>query len=342
MELIHRPGDALTCLEVRETLSDLIDARGGEIPYPGGTRLAEPGMRSAVELHLAGCAGCREDLHAMEEIGLAFSEYAVGEPPAQVFADYGRIVRERIAREKAQNAPVRNVFARKKRNVWLTLSVSGMAAAIAFAASAKYFRDHRTTSVATNPVKHQAMSFIDSTALSMTSPVHIKVNHFKDNTADAQFVTDDLTYNPQEPSKLKQIQDQVDLYKYVILAERPEPGEQSLFGAYLKTTREVDRADDGLGVGGVVVYDVEKDSPAEQMGLRKNDRIITINGMAIDDGGPQEAIAFLTGIHHLGKGAPVTLHVLRANGSQWFYMKPPTVTLGEYKIGNVSVDALKN
>src|SRR5471030_3108316 len=100
MEMIHRPGDALSCTDVRETLSDLIDTRRGEIPYPGGTRLAEPGMRSAVELHLAGCADCREDLHALEEIGLAYSEYSVGEPSAQMFADYPRIIRARLAKEK--------------------------------------------------------------------------------------------------------------------------------------------------------------------------------------------------------------------------------------------------
>src|SRR5476649_2620370 len=99
MEMIHRPGDALSCMDVRETLSDLIDARRGEIPYPGGTRLAEPGMRSAVELHVASCTECREELHTMEEVGAAFAEFSVDEAPVQRFAEYPRIIRERLARE---------------------------------------------------------------------------------------------------------------------------------------------------------------------------------------------------------------------------------------------------
>ena len=333
MEMIHRPGDTLTCLEVRETLSDLIDARRGEIPYPGGTRLAEPGMRSAVELHLAGCTDCRDELLAMEEVGLAFSEYSVGEPPAQVFADYSRIIRERLAREKSLHAPVRNAFSKNRRSVWLTLGVSGIAAALAFAASLKYLTAQKTNSN-TNSMSdnHRRQSKeIDRTAL-LNTPVKLKMTHQLPGGTDAQFVTNDFSLNnPQEQSRMKQIQDDVDLYKYVILAERPEPGEQPLFGAYIKTTREVDKADDGQGVGGIVVFDVEPGSPAAQMGLRKNDRIVTINGMAIDDGGPQEAVNFLTGIRQLGKDAPVTLHVLRAAGSQWFFMKPPTVTLGDYK-----------
>ncbi len=329
MEMIHRPGDSLKCLEVREQLSDLIDARRGEIPYPGGTRLAEPGMRSAVELHLAGCMECRDELLAMEEVGLAFSEYSVGEPPAQVFADYPRIIRERLARENSLRVPTRNVFSRNKRSVFLTLGVSGIAAALAFAASLKFLATHKTDGVATTNIKHLPMKDIDKSALK-NMPVSLRLQHRLPGGSEAQFVSSDFTLNPQEPSRMKQIQDDVDLYKYVILAERPENGEQALFGAYIKTTREVDTADDGQGVGGIVVFDVEPGSPAARMGLRKNDRIVTINGMAIDDGGPQEAVNFLTGIRHLGKGAPVTLHVLRAAGSQWFFMKPPTVTLGDY------------
>jgi len=73
MELTHRPGN-LMCMEVRELLSDVIDARRGEIPHPEGTVLAQPGMKAAVELHLAGCGPCRDELAAMEAIGAVFAE----------------------------------------------------------------------------------------------------------------------------------------------------------------------------------------------------------------------------------------------------------------------------
>src|SRR5438034_1146716 len=72
METTHKPGN-LPCSDVRELLSDLIDARRGEIPHPDGTRLTEPGMRAAVELHVAACEACREELYSLQEIGAAFS-----------------------------------------------------------------------------------------------------------------------------------------------------------------------------------------------------------------------------------------------------------------------------
>src|SRR3954463_9930349 len=97
MESTHKPGN-LPCSDVRELLSDLIDARSGEIPHPDGTRLAEPGLRAAVELHVAACISCREELEDLQEVGSAFSEFSVGELPAQHFADYGQRVRERMAR----------------------------------------------------------------------------------------------------------------------------------------------------------------------------------------------------------------------------------------------------
>lgn len=327
MELIHRPGNTLNCMEVRETLSDLIDARRGEIPYPGGTRLAEPGMRSAVELHLAGCNDCRDELHAMEEIGLAYSEYSVNEPPAQVFADYPRIIRERLARENSLRAPVRGFFSRNKRSVWLSLGASGLAAALAFvvvnkSAHPAAVKDHV---VAVTPLPR--VRSIDRSAFKSSVPMTIK--HPSLVKGDLQFASQDFTHNPQEPSDLKPIQDQVDQYKYVVLAERPENGEQPLFGAMLKTTREVDQAEDGEGIGGLIVYDVVPGTPAFKMGLRKNDRIVTINDMAVETGGPQEAVDFLTGIRHLGKGAPVTIHVVRPVGSQWMFMKPLIGTLGD-------------
>jgi hypothetical protein len=326
MELIHRPGNSLNCLEVRETLSDLIDARRGEIPYPGGTRLAEPGMRSAVELHLAGCADCRDELHAMEEIGLAYSEFSVNEPPAQVFADYPRIIRERLARENSLRAPARGFFSRNKRGIWMTLGASGLAAALAFVVVSKATRSNAKDRIVDGPPVPRIPS-IDRHAFK--SKVPIRVQHPSLVAGDLQFASQDFTHNPQEPSDLKPIQDQVDQYKYVILAERPENGELPLFGALIKTTREVDQAEDGQGIGGLIVYDVIPGSPAAKMKLQKNDRIVTINDMAVENGGPQEAVDFLTSIRHLGKGAPVTIHVVRPVGSQWMFMKPLTGTLGD-------------
>lgn len=99
MEASHKPGN-LCCDEVRDLLSDVIDARRGELPHPDATRLAVPGMKASVELHLVACDPCREELIALEEVGAAFSDFAVGEPPVQHFADFGARVRARVAAEK--------------------------------------------------------------------------------------------------------------------------------------------------------------------------------------------------------------------------------------------------
>src|SRR6185369_8175824 len=135
MEMTHRPGN-LTCIDVQECLSDIIDARRGEIPYPGATRLAEPGLRAAVELHLAGCAACKNELQTLEEVGAAFSEFSVGEVSTQVFADYPRKVRARIARQDAERraADRKKFLAMNKRRIWTTLAASGVAASLLFMA----------------------------------------------------------------------------------------------------------------------------------------------------------------------------------------------------------------
>src|SRR5436853_3038300 len=59
----------MTCVEVRDILSDLIDVRNGEIPPVGASRLSEPEVRADAESHLAGCAECRAELIVMEEVG---------------------------------------------------------------------------------------------------------------------------------------------------------------------------------------------------------------------------------------------------------------------------------
>src|SRR4051812_23404820 len=101
MELSHRPGN-LSCSEVRELLSDLLDARRGELPHPDGTRLAEAGVRPGMELHLAACDGCRREMGDLEDLGMAYAEFAVNEVPAQMFSDYGRKVRDRMNRRAAK------------------------------------------------------------------------------------------------------------------------------------------------------------------------------------------------------------------------------------------------
>jgi hypothetical protein len=322
MEMIHRPGDVLSCTEVRETLSDLIDARRGEIPYPGATRLAEPGMRSAVELHVASCADCRNELLSLEMVGDAFAEFSVDEAPVQRFAEYPRLVRARLAREAAQSAGKRNVFARLRGSWWTTVGAAGVAAVLTFAVTTKFVNKPSGISQA----KYRPTKSVVNIDSKMLNDFMVSMQHPRE---DGSVSIEDVALNSHEREpQAKKIQSQVDQYKYVVLAEKLQAGEQPLLGAYIKTTREVEQADDGP-VGGLTVYDVAEGSPAQKMGLRKNDHIITVNDMDIKNGGPMEAINFFAGVRHLGKGEAVTVHVVRPFGSQWLYMKPLTGVLGE-------------
>src|SRR4051812_21562681 len=116
-------------------------------------------MRAAVELHVAACEPCREELNDLQEVGAAFSEFSVGEVPAQHFADYGQRIRARMARSEpgvisgayslrisAGQPPVR-----KPKNSWrvLAFGISTLAAAsLAFVLSTGFLRQHPSIKLA--------------------------------------------------------------------------------------------------------------------------------------------------------------------------------------------------
>ena len=85
------------------------------------------------------------------------------------------------------------------------------------------------------------------------------------------------------------------------------------------------------GPGGLMVDRVIQGSPAWQMGLRKNDHIVTINGDAIKDGGAMEAVRFLLAVKELGPGKPIELHIVRPLNSQFLFLKPVNGVLGQYE-----------
>jgi len=323
MEMTHRPGN-LNCIEVRECLSDIIDSRRGEIPYPGATRLAEPGIRAAMELHLAGCTECRNELAVMEEVGAAFSDFSVGEVSAQVFADYPRKVRARLAIEDATRraADRKKFLALNKRRIWTTLAASGVAASLLFVAYGRI-----------KPGTHSPV-VLNSTPMSWDEEVQsvptkaTKAPRFIAKRPDGiQFVGDGLNANPDDQIKL--MEEKEGKFDSLILQENPALNEQPLLGAYLKTNRDPDKIEDD-GAGGLTVYDVVQGSPADSMGLQKNDRILEINGTRIEHGRISDAVTFLSGIHQLGRGASVRLLVVRPDGSQWWFMRPMKGVLGRY------------
>jgi len=328
IEVTHTPGD-LSCQATREMLSDLIDVRRGEIPHPDGTALAWPGVRAAMETHLAVCEQCRADLRTLEEVGAAFAEFAVDEPPAEHFAEYARDVRARLARSGVAVAGSHAALSRKgKRNiVWAVFGASALAAASLFLVLSKALPVSEKPS---GPVAGVASEnnwnhprFGSPGAQKAATPLRILVP----NGPQLQPSVLDVDLEPARPERLKELVRSEDQSGFLVIGERTFGDERPLLGAFLKTTRDEDRvSDQKLGLR---VYDVIRGSPAYNMGLRSNDCIVTANDMAVDNGGVEEAAKFFTRVKQAGAGAPINLQIVRPEGKQHLFMVREGV-LGEY------------
>jgi anti-sigma factor RsiW len=328
METTHKPGN-LPCSDVRELLSDLIEVRSGEIPHPDGTRLSEPGMRAAVELHVAACEACRNELLTIEEVGAAFSDFSVGEPPAQHFANYGQRVRARMARTEPgvisgayalRTTDAKPAAKRGRLLRFATFAVSTLAAAcVALAVSTNFLNVKTPNKVAEAKAKSKSR-----VVLAAKAPPQMRVLV----PGGAQTVSQEFIHNPAEPKLLQTLQDDEKRYGYFVFGEKTVGDDRPLLGAYLKTTRDVDHVvDEKLGL---MVYFVTPGSPAAAMGLQPNDIIVNINDMPINDGGAKDAVQFLSKIREEGAGKPVTLQIVRPIGPQHLFMEKSGV-LGEYE-----------
>jgi len=130
-------------------------------------------------------------------------------------------------------------------------------------------------------------------------------------------------HNPTEPNTLRQLQQHEGRSGYLLF---PEP----LLGLRLKTTRDVDRVV-GEGPIGLMVDQVIPGSPAQMMGLRKNDFIVTLNGMEVKGGGAEEAVKFLSSIKELGAGTEISIDAVRPVQSELLFMKRMHGVLGQYE-----------
>jgi hypothetical protein len=293
-------------------------------------------MRAAVELHVAGCELCREELHSLEEAGAAFAEFAVGEPPAQHFAGYGRIVRARMARGTGfqpvvhgQDAQATHAAPRRGRVVWgVMFGASAAAAAALFLVLSRGLPvvEQAPPEVAkADPVR--ASEMVSGALAPLVVPTDRVTALWVLVPDGQQGRRQDFYFDPRQPDGLKALEDQEGQYGYLVASERTTGDERPLLGAYLKTTRDVDRdVKDRLGL---MVYDVDRGSPAHLMGLRPKDYIVTVNDMEVKNGGVEEAAKFFAGIKHAGAGTPIKLIVVRFVGGEPMIMVKEGI-LGKY------------
>jgi hypothetical protein len=296
-------------------------------------------MRSAVELHLASCSACREELHVLEDVGSAFADFNVGEPPAQYFADYGAKVRARMQRTQPGLAtgaytlrPAGAAASEKRANWWryaTVFSVSAMAATfVMMFAAVKFVKKGPGPKVDAPGIatiirnkalpKMLVMPGVQRASLGSPAPV-------------------EYVHDPLAPDLAQTLQKDEQRYGYFVFGEKTVGDDKPLFGAMLKTTRDVDRVvGDSIGL---MVYDVVPGSPAERMGLRRNDIIVDVNGAPIENGGAKDAVKFLLSLRESGANSPITLQIVRPTRGENLYMLKRG-TLGEY--GDPSASGVDN
>jgi hypothetical protein len=328
MEPIHMSG--LSCNEVCELLSDLIDVRRGELPHPDGTRLCQPAMRSAVESHVASCPACAAELDVLEQIGAAYSEFSVAELPAQHFASYGRVVRERMAgTASGRKGGARVIQAAPSfwRRWVLPTAGTAAAACAAFFASNELFDSSPARSGSNKPLTTAHASNGNRLPIRNLPNTPTPMTYSVPTASGVQPV--DVVLNPREPSSLKKIEADEGRYGYVVLGEKPAPGGRPLLGVLLKTTRDVDR-DQQHDPWGLMVWNVIDGSPAAIMGLQPGDYIVQANDAEFNSGSSQEAAAFFAALSQGKPGDQITLHIVRKSGNLFAYHKPMSATLGEY------------
>lgn len=331
MESIRMSGN-LSCSDVQEQLSDLLDVRRGELPHPDGTRLSEPGMRAAVELHLAACEACRAELKFIEETGAAFAEFAVAELPPQHFANYGQIVRDRMAGRPSKVIQFPQQKNKSSRR-WMVAAASMAAAAcLAFVVGRSIFNDAEKRLKTSNTKEIAFVRDEDGTKLPLlrgqNSPQRMVVQRPQDGILQAR---EEVTVNPTDTRSVDKLTADEGRYGYLVFGEKTAPGARPLLGVYLKTTRDVDRVQDTALPMGLMVWNVEPGSPAAMMGLRKGDYILRANDLNFESGSAEEAATFLAAVAGSETRDQIQLHVIRPQGSQYVYMKPMLGLLGVYE-----------
>ncbi|HLX62500.1 MAG TPA: PDZ domain-containing protein [Planctomycetota bacterium] len=291
----------MTCGEVREILSDLIDVRNGEIPPAGASRLSEPEVRADAESHLAACSECRAELAILESVGDVFAEFSVGELPAQHFSDYGKLTRERMARKERKITPLH-----APRRWWKAGASMAAAACLAFAVL--HFMPKKGI---VKPPPEKQLATVSPRELKTGDLVRTPFKVSNVWRAGTRGYNEAMEYDPAKPNMLDKLQNDEGKSGYLFTGENVQAGESPLLGVILRTTRDEDQDLSKRGSLGLRVYAVVPNSVAYELGVLRRDVIIGINGMSVDSGSAADAAKFWAALNSLGKGAAFTLDILR-------------------------------
>lgn len=334
----------LECSQVREHLSDLLDIRRGETPPPGATPLAKPAYRVRVETHVNACPDCRNELYTLGDLGRVFSEFDVGERPAQDFDGYAKAVRARLNGQGTIIAlPGRALRSRERRSMgwkgWVGVGVTSAAAAMLSVALLGYLKADApkkdavpiSNEVAENPVHEWKDPIVADTGY---RPI--------DLSAGSQEVTFGLKGASGSDQTVQIGRDSADTLKYlnqtvqregmVGFWEHPSADETQRMGAAMAVSTEEKANPEGCQKG-LAVLDVMKGSPAAKAGLRKGCYVLAINGLSFEKSTLPEAIKYINALNSMSVGEPVLVDYAVFNGKDWIIRR------GEANVGQFSAPA---
>ncbi len=252
----------------------------------------------------------------LEDIGSVFTDFSVGELPAQHFSDYGEVVRRRMKQENERKiTPIR---AATHSRLWKACATAAAAACLTFAALhfvPSIFASSKLKLVGARP----ARDFTPIPPSTRLTPIKVFNDLYPAATKTREFDPE------QSKGLLNELQNDESKYGYLIFPEMP------LLGIQLRTMRDMDRDVSGNNARlGLRVHANVPDGVANEMGLREGDVIVCINRMNVNSGSAEDAVHFLNAVNNLGKGAVVTIDFLRQDKCGVQYVQRSGV-LGEPK-----------
>lgn len=323
--MAHESSTEFTCPQAQELLSDLLDVRRGENPAQGTTVLADPATRARLEAHVDACAECTRALNDLTEVGAAYAEFSVGEKPAQDFADYATLIRERIVAEGGETRPLFPELklvspapapAPKRSpswSAWLGMAATSAAAAAVMVSVLNW----GPSSVEPRPIDNEpAVPMASNSNLNVPTEAIVPINPGRDSTV---MPIGGMQLNMAEP-KVPNVQ---------LKAELSNPELQRLLGIDLGLLANEPEVDSPAGLTICRVYE---GSPADAAGLRRGDRLTALNGFELGHTSDTEAKALLVGLMKVGEGNIAQLDYARPSSSAkgiWM-LKRGYATLGKH------------
>ena len=321
------------CTKVKGMLSDLLDVRRGEQPAPMDSPLGTPEVLDAVEKHVASCPTCTQELHKLEELGRAFAEFAAEEPGQEHFAGYARMVRQRVRRmtQKTIARPAQARFTQWR--TWLSAVVTSAAAAVLTVmvlnpaiTGPRLNPDDGKTAAANNAKQEmkgytKAVKVADAaTHTSKEASPTVAGNELPDLS---KLQPRDLSLVSWGPGGMRQVNVGPETDMSRLGSIRLGDSSKALVGVMFA-------ADERTVPEGLRVVAVKKNGVADAIGLRPEDRLLSLNGMRFPNSSPEEIVKFFHAVESLGRGKLIQVDFARKDGDNWI-IKRGRGELGKFK-----------